>query len=65
MIVYSRERVMRCLYFLEDYIMSAMQANPNEKLEIFLKLVTTYIESVFNWNIDIDQLRPLISKIQI
>ena len=44
---------------------SFISGNPNEKLEIFLKLVTTYIESVFNWNIDVDQLRPLISKIEI
>jgi len=33
LIVYSRERLMCCLYFLEDYIMSAMRANPNEKFE--------------------------------
>lgn len=39
--------------------------NPNGKLETFLELIATYIECVFNWNIDIDQLRPIIHKIKI
>jgi len=42
-----------------------ISGNPNEKLETFLELVATYIEGVFNWNIDIDQFRPLVNKIHI
>ena len=37
----------------------------NEKLEMFLGLLSTYIESVFGWYVDSDQLRSIAHKIHI
>lgn len=42
-----------------------LSGNCNDKLELFLDLIETYIKSVFNWECNVIQLRSLVHKIRI
>jgi len=42
----------------------ALSDNPNDKLEIFLELIATYVERVFGWYVNIDPLRLLTHRIR-
>ena len=42
----------------------ALIENPNDKLEIFLEVLATYVEKVFGWYFNIDPLRLLAQRIR-